>query len=243
MQSRIAQELGLRYPPVAVLFTDEKPSPAAQFKPHRWGCVMQMLTAAAKGWTAVFDRETTGCLGGQTGLCFGDGYEGRDIGRLLSTGGEGREGGGLGYLKSPEVARAFAAGLPVRDIPETYVVLMPLQKVEPERNQPQVVIFLANADQVSALTVLANFDRPGGDAVRAPFASGCQSICLLPYTEGGLEAPRATLGGMDVSARPHLDPDLLTFSVPWRMYQEMEANVERSFLVKQEWHNLRKRIG
>lgn len=243
MQSRIASKLDLRYQPVAILFTDERPAPAAQFKPHRWGCVMQMVAAAAKGWTAVFDRETTGCLGGQTGLCFGDGYQGRDIGELLSPGGEGRTGGGLGYVKSPEVARAFASGLPVKDIPETYVVLKPLEKVDPERERPQVVIFLANADQVSALCLLANYDRPGGDAVQAPFASGCQSICLLPYAESDRESPRAILGGMDISARPHLDPDLLTFAVPWSMFQEMEANASGSFLDKHEWESLRKRIG
>jgi uncharacterized protein (DUF169 family) len=246
MDSRIAQELKLRYQPVAVLFTDEKPSAAAQFKPHRFGCVISMLAGAAKGWTAVFDRETTGCLGGQTGLCFGDGYEGRDVGSMLATGpGRGSRGsrGGLGYMKTPEVARRFVESLPATDIPESYVVLKPLAKVDAPRETPVAVIFLANADQVSALSVLANYDRPGGDAVSVPFASGCQSICLLPFAESKSGHPRAVLGGMDISARPHLDPDLLTFTAPWSLYLAMEANVAGSFLEKDEWARLKSRIG
>ena len=243
MESRIAKEIQLRYQPVAVLFTDEKPAPAAQFKPHRFGCVVSMLAAAGKGWTAVFDRETTGCLGGQTGLCFGDGYQGRDIGPFLASGpGEGGRGG-LGYLKSPQIARQVLGALPVADIPEAYVVLKPLDKVDPEKEAPMAVIFLANADQISALSVLANYDRPDGDAVSVPFASGCQSVCLLPFAESKKDRPRAVLGGMDISARPHLDPDLLTFTVPWAMFQDMEDNVPGSFLEKDEWARVKDRAA
>ena len=240
MESRIVQSLKFRRQPVAILFTDEKPERAAQFKAHRWGCVMSMLSAAGRGWTAVFDRQTTGCLGGQTGLCFGDGYRSRDMGAFLSTGREGEEG--LAYLKTPELAESFVKSLPVTEIAQTYVVLKPLIKVDEEKETPQVVVFLANADQISALGVLANYDRPGGDAVVAPFASGCQAICLLPVAEGEGEAPRAVLGGMDISARPHLDPDLLTFTVPWAMFLTMESNVAGSFLERDGWKELSARI-
>jgi uncharacterized protein (DUF169 family) len=240
MESRIAQSLKLRLQPVAILFTDERPAGAAQFKAHRWGCVMSMLAAASRGWTAVFDRQTTGCLGGQTGLCFGNGYGGRDMGAFLSSGKEGEEG--LAYVKTPELAESFINSLPVAEIPQTFVVLKPLDKVDEERETPQVVVFLANADQVSALGVLANYDRPGGDAVTVPFASGCQAICLLPVAEGKSEAPRAVLGGMDISARPHLEPDLLTFTVPWAMFLTMESNVVGSFLERDGWRHLRARI-
>lgn len=240
MDSTIAKSLKLRYPPVAILFTNERPRSAAQFKEHRWGCVISMLRVAAMGYTAVFDRDTTGCLGGQVGLCFGDAYKGRDMGKVLATGREA--GDGLGFVKTPDLAQAFVESLPVTDIPQTFVVLKPLAKVDAEGETPALVIFLANPDQLSALTVLANYDRPGGDAVTMPFASGCQAICLLPFAESKRDRPRAVVGGTDLSARPHLDPDLLTFTVPWPMYEAMEANVAGSFLEREVWGKIWDRI-
>jgi len=242
LRSRIAQELDFAYEPVAVLFSNTKPRGAAQFKERRWGCVMEMLAFAARGYTAVFDRNTTGCVGGRTGLCFGDGYgKGGEIARFLSSGGGKGGGNGLRFIKSPALARKFVEGLPVADIPETFVVFKALSKVDGRRERPRVVVFLADPDQVAALTTLANYDRPGGDAVVVPFASGCQSVCLLPFQESKGKAPRAVLGGMDLSARPHLDPGILTFAVPAPLFRRMESNVPGSFLERDLWKKLRGR--
>jgi uncharacterized protein (DUF169 family) len=242
MKSRIAEALDLAYEPVAVLFADTKPRGAAQFKERRWGCVIQMLAFAARGYAAVFDRATTGCLGGQVGLCFGDGYgKGRNIARFLSTGTGPAGAGGLHFIKSPALARKFVEGLPIVDVPESFVVLKALSKVDGRKERPKVIVFLADADQVAALATLANYDRPGGDAVVAPFASGCQAVCLLPFQESKKKAPRAVLGGLDLSARPHLDPGLLTFAVPAPLLRRMEANVPGSFLERETWAKLRGR--
>jgi uncharacterized protein (DUF169 family) len=244
MESRIAQAIRMSHQPVAVMFTNKRPRGAAQFKEKRWGCVMSMLSFASRGYTAVFDRQTTPCAGGQAGLCFGDGYEkGRDVARLLSGGRGDGVNEGLGFLKTPALAKRFMANLPTQEIPETYVVFKALNKVDGRRDRPRLIIFLANADQVSALTVLANYDRPGGDAVKVPFASGCQAVCLLPFVESQADDQHAILGGMDISARPHLDPDVLTFSVPYAMYKRMEKNVKGSFLQKETWRELSERIG
>jgi len=48
---------------------------------------------------------------------------------------------------------------------------------------------------------------------------------------------------MDISARPHLDPDLLTFTVPWAMFRDMEGNVPGSFLEKDEWARVKDRAA
>jgi hypothetical protein len=54
--------------------------------------------------------------------------------------------------------------------------------------------------------------------------------------------PRAIIGMLDISARPFLDADLLSFSLPVEMFNNMEANIPGSFLDKKEWLNLSKRI-
>ena len=72
MNSVLKELLKLKYEPIAILHTDEKPKDSAQFKPGKRGCVALMLIASAKGRITVFDRETFGCPGGGVGLGFGD---------------------------------------------------------------------------------------------------------------------------------------------------------------------------
>ena len=87
MQSILFQKLKLSLEPVSICFTDKKPDKAIQFSEGKRGCVGNMLVAAAKGKTAVFDRKTYGCPGGGVGLGFGDTFGiGFPIECLLSTG-------------------------------------------------------------------------------------------------------------------------------------------------------------
>mgnify|MGYP000082516398 CR=1 FL=1 len=91
MESKIAAALSLKFDPVALLWADDKPEAAMQFKEGGWGCVMWLFANAARGKTAAADRKTFGCLGGGTGLGFGNQYLNWQGGveafcRFLSTG-------------------------------------------------------------------------------------------------------------------------------------------------------------
>ena len=244
MEFRLKEILRLRYSPFAIIFSNEKPARALQFKEGKWGCVIAMSTAAAKGRTAVLSRETCGCWGGRVGLCFGDAYVDfpGGIDYFLSTGrGEGfREG--EAYIKTPELAHQKVAAMPIVDIPYTYVIFKPLDQVDPEKEEVQLVCFYANPDQISALTVLANYSRPGLDNVIVRFGAGCHSICMLPYQEAQRAEPRAVLGMFDISARPRVPADILSFTVPFKMFQEMESDIPGSFLEKEAWKIVRERI-
>lgn len=59
--------------------------------------------------------------------------------------------------------------------------------------------------------------------------------------EGKSDKPRGVVGLIDISARKHLEKDLLSFSVPYKMFPEMEGNVEESFLNRDEWLEIKKR--
>lgn len=251
MESKIAAAINLRYEPVGMVLTNEKPEDAMQFKQGRWGCVVGMFNAAARGRIAVFDRNTFGCLGGGVGLGFGNQYEKfpGGIEYFLSTGNQefcrreeakGRIRNldalskGERYLKSPETAKRFIDQLPMTEVPTEYVVFKPLSKIT-DGERPEVVVFLANADQLSALTVLTHYDRGGGPAVIAPFGAGCHTLFLLPYAEARSENPRAIIGLTDISARKHVEKDLLSFAVPYKLFLRMEGNVEGSFLEMEVW--------
>jgi len=260
MESRIAAAINTRFEPVALLWADEKPAGAMQFKEGAWGCVMWLFANAAKGRTAAADRRTFGCLGGGTGLGFGNQYLNWQGGldafcRFLSTGsahlGLTREMikthreefaenllHGERYVKSPELVRRFLEQLPITDIPAKWVIFKPLKDIGPDET-PVLVIFTVDADQLAALTVLANYAREGIENVIIPFGAGCHSIGIFPYREAASASPRAVVGLVDLSARKtlrrYLGKDFMTFTVPFAMFQEMEANVEESFLGKEEW--------
>ena len=244
--SRIAEALKLAYAPVAIIFTNEKPEGAMQFREEtKWGCVVALLTAAAKGKTAVIDRKTCPCGGGRVGLGFQDGFNTEIPGGFdyfLSTGrGEGYPEGEH-YRKTPERAREYAEALPTADIPFTYLIFKPLSEVDLAKETPQEVVFYVNPDQLTALVVLANYDRPAGENVIIPHAAGCQSVGIIPYREAQSELPRAVVGMLDVSARPMVPADTLTFTVPFAMYLEMEADAEGSFLSHKAWQKVKERI-
>ena len=269
MQSRIKEALNLKYEPVALILTDDRPEKARQFKEGRWGCVMFMLAAAARGETAVFDRKTFACPGGGVGLGFGDQYKnflGGEEGfcRFLSVGSEdyapGREMAeqlkpvlrkemydnfmyGERYIKSPELVKKFIEALPIIDVPTEYVMFQPLKNVDPEAARPEAIIFLADMDQIAALTILANYGRGHNENVIYPYCAGCQSIGIYPMAEAKRELPRAVLGLNDISARlavkRALKEDLMTFAPPLALFEEMEGNVAGSFLERHTWKSLR----
>ncbi|RJQ73219.1 MAG: hypothetical protein C4519_18035 [Desulfobacteraceae bacterium] len=269
MQSQIKEALGLDYEPLAILRTNEKPAGAKQFKAGRWGCVMFMLAAAVKGATAVFDRNTYGCQGGGVGLGFGNQYNAFPGGQegfcyFLSIGNDQWETGrqvseqikpylreemyddfvkGERYLQSPERVRQFIDHLPIMDIAEQFVVFKPLSEVREDQEAPVVIVFLADMDQIAAMTILANYHRPTNDNVIFPFAAGCQSMGIYAFAEAQSESPRAVLGLNDISARlaikRMLNKDVLSFSVPYSLYREMEHNLATSFVHRNTWRHLR----
>jgi uncharacterized protein (DUF169 family) len=257
MNSKISAALKMKYFPVAILFADKKPEGAVQFKEGRWGCVISMLNAAAKGRTVVFDRKTYGCIGGGAGLGFGNTYVNfpGGIEYFLSVGNKEfcasekgkkiadnmpRLAHGEKYKKSPEYAKSFSDALPFYDVPNEFVVFKPLEKLSPE-DRPEVIVFLVNPDQLSGLVVLANYARHGAENVIVPWGAGCHSIGIIPFNEGKSANPRGVIGLIDISARKHVEKDILSFSIPYSLFLQMESNVEESFLTTNEWTSLNKR--
>lgn len=244
MHSEIASRLKLRYSPVAIVLTDEKPANATEFTEGRWGCAVSLLTAAARGRQAVFSRRTFGCPGSIVGLGFGNSHQNFPGGfdYFLSTGrGEGYPEGEA-YKKTPELVHTFQEVLPYRDISHQYISFQPLDTIDPKKEEPAIIVFYANPDQLSALVVLANYGRPYNDNVIIPFGAGCHSVCLIPLKEAEEPRPKAVVGMTDISARPYIDADLLSFSVPYAMFLEMEHNIPGSFLDKHAWQKVVGRI-
>jgi uncharacterized protein (DUF169 family) len=268
MDSAIAKAIKLKFRPVALLWSDNRPEDAMQFGEGKWGCVMWLVASSAKGRTAVCDRKTFGCPGGGVGVGFGNEYKnfaGGEEGffHFLSSGNATWETGrqtaekvkpflrkeaydnfvhGERYLKSPDLVRKFVANLPIVDIAAKFVVFKPLSEVDRGKEKPETIIFFADPDQLSALVVLANYGREENDSVIIPYAAGCQTIGIYPYREAKNGKQRGVIGLTDLSARVHINrqlaPNLMTFAVPLAMFDEMEGNIEGSFLGRHTWQSL-----
>lgn len=268
MNSRIAESIRLETEPVALLWSDTLPEDAVMFEKGKWGCVMSLVAAAAKGKVVAFDRETYGCPGGGVGLGFGDCYRSFPGGvegfcRFLSDGNEHTAAGpiiatamknggarqefcdhflqGERYRKNPELVKGFLDLLPIMDIDARYVIFKPFSLLS-DAEQPVSLAMFVTPDQLSACVILANYDQARSDAAIIPHLAACQITGVLSYQEGASDSPRCIVGMTDISARKYLKSSLgdglLSFTVPYKRFLEMEGNVRGSFLERDTWKSL-----
>jgi hypothetical protein len=121
-----------------------------------------------------------------------------------------------------------------RVAPAAYCVFKPIEKfLGPEK--PEVVVFFASPDILAGLFTLTNYAQEMTDVVQAPFCSGCAAILTFPLKEAEKETPRPVLGMFDVSARPMVEKDILTLSMPYSVFLKLLENVKGSFLETESW--------
>ncbi len=256
--------LALKFPPLAVFYANEIPPNA---RPLVGRCAAFALAQAARGETVYVDLENCRCPGAVGGLALGpfaserfpcgaSGFE-----RFFSTGFAGWPPGdealaqmepaarrkfekGEGYAPTPDAAKRYVASLPTVEPEGVCVVFKPLAKLT-SNETPKAVVFLVDADALSALVVLANYVRGAStDAVRIPFASGCASVALFPFAEANRPdgEGRAIVGGIDVSARlvlrKALGEEIVAFAAPWELFQKMDASADESFLSRFVWRKI-----
>jgi uncharacterized protein (DUF169 family) len=267
MESKLQKALNLKYPPIALLWSDEKPKNAMQFKEGKWGCVMFLYNNALKGNVSVADANTYGCWGGGVGLGFGNQYtkfpggisgfcyflsygnkhnkKAQDVVKQLSAYShssfvedfvEGER-----YVKDPDLVNQFVLNLPMFEVPKKYVILKQLSQVE-DTEEPILVSFLVDANQLSALVILSNYDRSDFEGSIIPYAAGCQTLGIFTYKECFSNNPRCVVGFTDISARNYIknavSPNYLMFNMPLKRFLQLESFVEGSFLEKTTWLSL-----
>jgi hypothetical protein len=204
-----------------------------------WRCVIADIMPVQKGKALAFDIDSLGCGGAQRYFGFTDTLR-PNFEYFLSCGIPG-EMEGERYKKTPEMVLEGLKHFPAFTAPARYIIFKRWDHVA-EGDEPVAVIFFAPPDVLSGLFTLANFDTAVSQGVVCPFASGCGSIVHHPYIESQTDEPRAVMGMFDVSARPYVPRELLTFSVPMKKFKTMVENMDESFLITDSWKKVKKRI-
>jgi len=202
-------------------------------------CLIGNLKRVQNGYPFVYDAHTPGCAGGKRYSGFTKKLRPK-FEYFLSCGIPG-ELEGERYKKSPQLVEEYLKNHPPFEAPGKYLVFKRLDKLTAEE-KPFAAIFFAAPDVLSGLFTLANFDRADPYGVICPMGSGCASIINYPYQEAQSENPRCILGMFDVSARPHVPEERLTFAIPMQRFEQMVANMGESFLITKSWDLVRKRL-
>ncbi len=226
--------------PLIFYYTNEENRAERVSLPAAHQCMIGVLARVRKGASLCFEASSIGCAGGRRYTGFS-----REISPtfeyFLSCGLPGKFEGER-YKKSPELVREMVKIAPRFDAPARYIVFKRIDAVE-EADDPAAVIFFATPDVLSGLFTLANFDEAGANGVFCPFSAGCGSIVQYPYLEKDSARPRAVLGMFDVSARPYVPKETLTFAAPMNKFLRMIGNMEESFLITRTWGKVKGRMA
>jgi hypothetical protein len=238
---KLRSALCLKSYPVAILWSDEMPETAlSHISGVRGGCMIPLVKKVAyEGKIVAFGRNNYGCGGGGHQLGF-NAQMGPEFNYFLSCGIPGKFEG-EGYKKTPELVTELQKQTPILPAPKDYCVFKPVDQLSAD-DQPEVVFFLVNPDQLSALVVITNYDLPTNDGVTIFFGSGCASLLQHPRKER-LGKKRGIIGLTDVTVRQMLPADILSFAIPWERGLELEANVPGSFFERRAWQVVRNRIS
>jgi uncharacterized protein (DUF169 family) len=225
--------------PICYFYTDQVREEDLRETTHENRCLIGNLNRVRDGFSFVYDAKTPGCSGGKRYTGFSSKLRPK-FEYFLSCGIPG-EMEGERYKKSPDLVKEHLAQHPPFEAPGQYLVFKRLDKLVNEE-KPLAVIFFATPDVLSGLFTLANYDVADVNGVIAPMGSGCASIINYPYVEAQSENPRCVLGMFDVSARPSVPQDKLTFTVPLKRFEQMVLNMDASFLITESWNLVRNRL-
>jgi len=225
--------------PFALFYSDDEKYWDDLRPQEGFGCMIAHFAPVLKGERVAFAEETIACPGGVRYSGFPT-KPNPGMNHFLSCGIPG-EMEGLRLKKTPELVEGSFGEHTLAEAGGRFLVATRLDLLETDET-PEVVAWLAPPDVISALFYLAAFHSTDRSSVISPQSSGCGALINYPMAEKEKEHPRAILGMFDISARPYVRKDHLSFAVPLNLFEEMAANIEESFLITASWERVKKRL-
>ena len=262
MQSNISKKLDMKFPPIALIKSDTKPSDAIGPKEAKGGCVMSFIAQTiAKRKTTYFGRENITCGGVSVGFGWGSGLADEDAvdfqSSFLSCGLDSAPNKEayekrLGYMKKHtremfrhgeriftdfDTAKLNIKNRPVYDEGE-YVIFKGLENLDGDEI-PRSVIFTVNPIELTVITQINTSFRTKDAYILTPQAAGCQAIGCYVFEQAESDDPKPVLGPIDFAGRSkmkHFIPnEYLTLAMPWKLFLKLEELSETSVLETDLW--------
>lgn len=226
--------------PITYYYTDQPRQKELDASQNVNRCLIGNLGRVRQGFPFVYDVHTPGCSGGKRYTGFSHTLR-PNFEYFLSCGIPG-ELEGERYKRDPYLVRQYLLQHPPFEAPKPHLVFKRWDKLDPQ-DEPIAVIFFATGDVLSGLFALANYDMTEPDGVITPMGSGCASIVGYPLEQATFEISRCVLGMFDVSARPHVGRDELTFSIPIQRFIKLAGYMDESFLSTGSWGKVKSKVG
>jgi len=236
--TKFKDRLGMKLSIVGITFSDIIPKEAISYKKKTKVCIMPLIIKSAKGSIIAFNHNYTAKPCAKFYLGYTN-WISPGVESFLSNE-EVNNRKPEHFIKNKELALSFLKENVPDRLRNNVIIIKPLEKFH-KNEKPEVVIFFANADQLSGLVYLINYNSPTEERISAPFASACSSVFSLPlkYAKQGIN--KAVWGLHDISARKRLPKDLMSLSMPYQLFEEMYANIDDSFLNTENWEIIKKR--
>ena len=240
---KIADILGISLKPVAIYRQKTIPEDASVPTDH---CSIPplLMKCARLGTKCAADKEHTFCHGALSGLGFGGMFDREHSCWIASDIPEEHKGElnhrGKGEFKSPDIAKLQLDAIKDYGDGTDAIVFQELDSAMGEDRPIEVVVFLVDPTRLSALALLAGYSKSTpGPAATMPYGHACQQIYALPRSEGESDDPHAIIGMTDIYARRFVPSDILSFAVPFSLYERMDRDIDGSYFCRGKWPEMR----
>lgn len=231
--------LGNMEMPLGAYYTDTRPAEGLTPAAGGHECIINFMRKSLKQKTPVyFAADINACMGGWTYLGFSNENNDR-IAHYVTTGIPGR--GAEHYMPEPASIYRLFEEMEFQKAPGNYCVVKPLSLFQ-DNEEPAVVTFFARAERLIGLCHLAYFALNDHNAVAMPFGAGCSGTFAWTQTYQRKGIRRAVVGCTDISCRPFMKTDELSFSVTPEILADMISAAPQSFLMGHSWQAVLKRV-
>ena len=268
MESAIVRNLEPEFEPVVVVWSDTIPDDTVQFKPGKFGCILDLFAeAACSGKITGGSRESIICPGGRAAIGFGIDFdqseESLDHYTAILSKGLQVVGNKITYRAKMESVRRswrslyeygerrhctaelardwLAHGLPRFNIAHKFVLFKSLSRTAADENI-QAIIFLVNPLELAGLITLAGSVLPGTDPVQVPPGADCNRIASFVYAQAEQPVPRAILGMLDVDGRKVMQrrfhKNTISLALPMPLFLRMEQEADNCVFQIPAWRQL-----
>lgn len=197
------------------------------------GCYLKLLKTAREGGIITFDDKTIKCSGGKV-------YAGYiETPEFLPNYVANKEH----YKKNPEMVINFINELGLLNMQGHYLNIARIDQLD-SFDSIEGILFFATPDILSGLVAWTQYDTNNANAVSVPFGSGCSSTIASVLTENRKGGKKTFLGMFDPSARPTIEENILSFSIPMSRFSEMYNTINECCLNGTlGWSKIKSRIN